>query len=123
MKKNELIQKVSENTLSSVYSKDDVIEMLANLDDSPTVLSVETKKEVNDLVRIIGEIIDNFDFQRFVDVDYDSAQFEIDYDNRVRINDVDANIDNSDVSMSLMESIEMEITTRFKEKASEAVNA
>jgi hypothetical protein len=86
------------NAYPSIYSKDDVIQLLINLKDS-TLNNVSLLLEENATVSVVNEN----EFQAFSDevtnaldhfinhnevIDLDSAEFGIDYDNRIKIDHV-----------------------------------
>jgi hypothetical protein len=87
MKKEELIDKLTAaKSLTSVVSIDSVILMLDKLE-SGTGLSETVASEI---VRRIETVLDRNSRDL---VDYDSAEFELNYNNQIELTSVDVNVD------------------------------
>jgi hypothetical protein len=82
MKKLETIKLVQE-CVSSVFSKEDVIKLINGIDsqfNEETVVNIKNQiiKEINNINSLI---------------DYDSAEFNLDYDNKIELSSVNINED------------------------------
>jgi hypothetical protein len=107
---------------SSVFTKDDVISLLVALrtdalnavaEAKPTIgITEEQFQEFNANVRYALERVlnDNNDI-----IDYSSVEFEIDYDNRIGINNIDINVD------SITEELDEIMLDRFQEAFGELI--
>lgn len=86
MKKKELIEQLTATkTLTSTVDIDKVIEMIKQLE-TPTTITGELGREI--IERIELSLDRNSDSL----VDLDSAEFELNYDNRIELNRVDVNV-------------------------------
>jgi len=84
------------NSISSIFSKDDVIAILNSLEtqlqnEQPS-LDIDKVKFYSKLESLIDKNINNIDLSHIVD--YDSAEFSLDYNNKVVIDviDIDSNV-------------------------------
>ena len=86
MRKQELIEQLtSAKTLTSTVDIDKVIEMIKQLE-TPTTITGELGREIVDRIeRCLDNNSDSL-------VDLDSAEFELNYDNRIELNRVDVNV-------------------------------
>ena len=86
MKKKELIEQLTAaKTLTSTVDIDKVIGMIKQLE-TPTTITAELGSEI---VSRIERCLDNNSHSL---VDTDSAEFELDYDNRIRLDRVDVDV-------------------------------
>jgi len=83
MKKLEVIQTV-ENSVSSIYSREDVINIINMIDETKNIT-------VTDIGAIIDKIIDQLQTSRLVDVE--SAEFEVNYNRQIELTDVNVDFD------------------------------
>jgi len=87
MRKQELIEQLTAaKTLTSTVDIDKVIGMIKQLE-TPTTITAEIG---NEIVSRIERCLDNNSDDL---VDTDSAEFELDYNNTIRLNRVDINVD------------------------------
>ena len=86
MKKKELIEQLTAaKTLTSTVDIDKMIEMIKQLE-TPTTITAELGSEiVSRIERCLDYNSDDF-------IDKDSAEFELNYDNRIELNRVDVNV-------------------------------
>jgi len=86
MRKQELIEQLTAaKTLTSTVDIDKVIEMIKQLE-TPTTITGELGREIVDRIeRCLDNNSDSL-------VDLDSAEFELNYDNRIELNRVDVNV-------------------------------
>lgn len=88
MKKKELIEQLTAaKTLTTTVDIDKVIAMIQQLE-QPTTITAELGSE------IVTRIERCLDYNSDSLVDKDSAEFELDYDNRIRLDRVDIELDN-----------------------------
>jgi hypothetical protein len=85
MKKLEVIQTV-ESSVSSIYSREDVIKIINMIDDS-------RKISVTDINRAIDNVIDSLERDTCDAIDYSSAEFTIGYDSRIEVDSINLNFD------------------------------
>jgi len=88
MTKQEKIQAVKDNQMGSIYSKDDVIRMLEDIDDANVMVSMQ------DIERIVDDIFNRIDdelgnIRSSECFDRDSAEFTIRSGNIIEIDDLD----------------------------------
>lgn len=81
------------DSLSTIYTKEDVRAMLATLirtlDDAPRITPVENTLDYDRIVDILNTAASNgFSF-----IDYDSVEFSIGYDNKLILEDANINIE------------------------------
>lgn len=88
MKKKELIEQLTAaKTLTTTVDIDKVIAMIQQLE-QPTTITAELGSEiVTRIERCLEHNSDDF-------IDTDSAEFELDYDNRIRLDRVNIELDN-----------------------------
>ena len=73
-------------SVSSIFSKEDVLYLINSIDDSKKV-------SVLDIQRAIDNVVDNFERSPEDVVDYTNVEFGISYDNRIEVESVGLNID------------------------------
>jgi hypothetical protein len=80
-----------ETSFPSIFSKEDVLKLLSSIQAQPT--SEDFAEELMD--RITAKVNNRFDRFNISDkfVDYDSAEFEIDYNNKLTLTNVDIDTD------------------------------
>jgi len=77
-----------ENNLGSVFTKEDVLELLRNIEkDENSVLTDEQKES------IVSDIMQNLEYAEDNIIDKDSVRFEVDSSNYITIERVDINFD------------------------------
>lgn len=80
------------NSASSIFSKDDVIKILSQVKVEEVV---ETKhKEVPAILFMgfLSEFLHNENLEEEIEIDYDSAEFSLDYNNRVVLENVNVEV-------------------------------
>ena len=86
MNKNETIE-LLKNQIPGFYSVEQVISLIEKIEESSTTLSADMLQELKQtLMGSITSKIDRLDSNEVVA--YDSAEFEINYDNRVELNSI-----------------------------------
>ena len=87
MEKQLVLQSV-QNSVSSIFSKEDVINLINSVEGGGRVISVDDIERAID--RVINWAGDN---ERDV-VDFDSVEFELSYDNRIEVSNVPVQLEN-----------------------------
>jgi len=101
MKKLEVIKQVQE-CVSSVFSKEDVIKLINKIEGGLNEdLALEIKKQISTLIM-------NIDERKLID--FDSAEFEINYNNTIELSNVDIDLGciKDTIEEVLMEYVELE---------------
>ena len=107
MKKNELIEQLTAaKTLTSTVDIDKMIEMIKQLE-APTTITAELGSE------IVSRIERCLDYNSNDLVDLDSAEFELNYDNRIELNRVDVNV--YDIMEHITEIVDSYVTLEEEE--------
>ena len=91
--KKENVLEVVQNSVSSIFTKDDVLKLIT---------SIEQEQQTNQVYDLIKKLQDlqekiSYDFQNLSSdevVDLDSAEFNIGYNNRLEVEDIGLNVDN-----------------------------
>ena len=91
--KKELVLQSVQNSVSSIFSKEDVINLINSIVGGGRVISVE------DIQRAIDQTIYWIENNSDRLIDEDSAEFELDYNNRVTLSNV--NIDTEEIREAL----------------------
>lgn len=86
--KKELVLQSVQNSVSSIFSKEDVINLINSVEGGGRVISVDDIQRAID--RVINWAGDN---ERDV-VDFDSVEFELSYDNRIEVSNVPLQLEN-----------------------------
>ena len=86
--KKELVLQSVQNSVSSIFSKEDVINLINSVEGGGRVISVDDIERAID--RVINWAGDN---ERDV-VDFDSVEFELSYDNRIEVSNVPIQLEN-----------------------------
>ena len=86
--KKELVLQSVQNSVSSIFSKEDVINLINSVEGGGRVISVDDIERAID--RVINWAGDN---ERDV-VDFDSVEFELSYDNRIEVSNVPVQLEN-----------------------------
>lgn len=89
MKKQEVLLAVT-NCASSIFSKEDVINLINSVEESNSNLEAIVKK-LESLQESISYDVQNLSADEVVD--YSSAEFSIGYNNRLEIEDISLNVD------------------------------
>jgi len=77
-----------QNSVSSIFSKEDVINLINSIDGGGRVITT------NDIERAIDKVISWADNNESDVVDYDSVEFEISYNNRIEVTNVPIQLEN-----------------------------
>ena len=106
MKKAELVAQLEgAKALTSVVSIDNVIALIQQLDEAQAV-KTQTRITAKLFDKIVDVVEDSINGMRNSEiVDYDSAEFELDYNNCIRLNDV--SIDTDCIYNEIREGLEM----------------
>jgi hypothetical protein len=84
--KKELVLQSVQNSVSSIFSKEDVINLINSIEGGGRVISV------NDIQRAIDNTIDWLENSREI-VDLENAEFEIEWGNKIACTEVPINFD------------------------------
>ena len=87
MKKDLVLQSV-QNSVSSIFSKEDVINLINSIEEGSS-----RKITVTDIGRAIDKVVDYIDRDQREVFDFDNAEFELSYDNRIECVGVPINTD------------------------------
>jgi len=91
--KKENVLEVVQNSVSSIFTKDDVLKLITSIEQE------QQTNQVYDLIKKLQDLQENISY-RFQNlnsdeiVDYDSVEFSIGYNNRIEVEDVSLNVDN-----------------------------
>ena len=77
-----------QNSVSSIFSKEDVINLINSIDGGGRVITT------NDIERAIDKVISWADNNESDVVDFDSVEFELSYDNRIEVTNVPIQLEN-----------------------------
>jgi hypothetical protein len=91
--KKEFVLQLVENSASSIFSREDVIKLINSVEGGGRVISVD------DIQRAIDQTIYWIENNSDRLIDEDSAEFELDYNNRVTLSNV--NIDTEEIREAL----------------------
>lgn len=86
--KKEFVLQLVENSASSIFSKEDVITLINSIEGGGRLISVE------DIERAIDKVISWADNNESDVVDFDSVEFELDYDNKIEVKAVPLQLEN-----------------------------
>jgi len=86
--KKELVLQSVQNSVSSIFSKEDVINLINSVEGGGRVISVD------DIERAIDNVISWADNNESDVVDFDSVEFEISYNNRIEVTNVPLQLEN-----------------------------
>jgi hypothetical protein len=91
--KKENVLEVVQNSVSSIFTKDDVLKLIESIEQE------QQTNQVYDLIKKLQDLQENisYKFQNLCSdevVDYDSVEFSIGYNNRIEVEDVSLNVDN-----------------------------
>ena len=86
MKKSQVVESLK-NQMDSFYSLEQVIKIVESIEDETSIITKETLSELVDNIR---QVLDNNSDEL---IDKDSAEFEINYDNRIELSSVEVDID------------------------------
>ena len=86
--KKELVLQSVQNSVSSIFSKEDVINLINSVEGGGRVISVD------DIERAIDKVISWADNNESDVVDFDSVEFELSYDNRLEVTNVPLQLEN-----------------------------
>ena len=85
--KKELVLQSVQNSVSSIFSKEDVINLINSIEGGGRVISVD------DIQRAIDQTIYWIENNSDRLIDEDSAEFELDYNNRVTLSNVNIDVE------------------------------
>jgi hypothetical protein len=85
--KKELVLHSVKHSVSSIFTKEDVINLINSIEGGGRVVSV------NDINRAIDKVVDYFDRDQREVFDFDNAEFELSYNNRIECVGVPINTD------------------------------
>ena len=107
MKKHEMIEQIENNNLGSIYSKEDVIRLIEQIEAEPAEMKINPKT-ITILTNKITEHLENMDASDLVD--FESADFSISYRNQVELDSIDVSlsIDEHDIESFIREAFEEE---------------
>ncbi len=105
MKKHEMIEQIQNNNLGSIYSKDDVVRLLEQIEPEKAEVTVNDKV-IRTITEGIMNLLERMDSAELVD--FCSASFSLDYNNTVELESIDTQIELD------KESIHYIITEAFK---------
>ena len=77
-----------QNSVSSIFSKEDVISLINSIEGGGRVITT------NDIERAIDKVISWADNNESDVVDFDSVEFELSYDNRIEVTNVPIQLEN-----------------------------
>ena len=77
-----------QNSVSSIFSKEDVINLINSIDGGGRVITT------NDIERAIDKVISWADNNESDVVDFDSVEFELAYDNKIEVTNVPLQLEN-----------------------------
>ena len=86
--KKELVLQSVQNSVSSIFSKEDVISLINSIEGGGRVITT------NDIERAIDKVISWADNNESDVVDFDSVEFELSYDNRIEVSNVPVQLEN-----------------------------
>ena len=114
MKKENVLQSV-QNSVSSIFTKDDVINLINSIEQEQQTNHVyEMIKKLQDLQERLTYNLQNLSSDEVVD--YDSVEFSISYNNRIEVDGMNINVDN------LTEIVEGSIGELIEELRDEELN-
>jgi hypothetical protein len=92
-----------ESSASSIFTKDDVIKLLNDIDLESTAAPSADGIDVDELVEAVETLIGNYDTSDMVS--YEDVELSISYDHRIEIDNVNVDLDdlNSDVTATIYE--------------------
>jgi len=109
MNKNQTIELLKQQ-MPGFYSVDQVIKLIEDIEESSTTIPDDTIRELIDAVtETINTTLNEIDSSDVVD--YDSAEFNIEYDNKLELERVDIDTDN--IADTLNAAIEDKIKEYF----------
>ena len=86
--KKELVLHQVKHSVSSIFSKEDVINLINSIEEGSS-----RKITVTDIGRAIDKVVDYLDRDQREVFDFDNAEFELSYDNRIECVGVPINTD------------------------------
>ena len=86
--KKELVLQSVQNSVSSIFSKEDVINLINSVEGGGRVISVD------DIERAIDRVISWADNNESDIVDFDSVEFELAYNNKIEVTSVPLQLEN-----------------------------
>ena len=86
--KKELVLQSVQNSVSSIFSKEDVINLINSVEGGGRVVSVD------DIQRAIDNVISWADNNESDVVDFDSVEFELAYNNKIEVTSVPLQLEN-----------------------------
>jgi hypothetical protein len=85
--KKELVLQSVQNSVSSIFSKEDVINLINSIEGGGRVISVD------DIQRAIDQTVYWIENNSDRLIDEDSAEFELDYNNRITLSNVNIDVE------------------------------
>ena len=86
--KKELVLASVQNSVSSIFSKEDVINLISSIE-----AEGGRKISVDDIERAIDNVVNSFERNTEEIVDYTSVEFNISYSNRIDVESIGLNLD------------------------------
>ena len=86
--KKEFVLQLVENSVSSIFSREDVIKLINSVEGGGRVISVD------DIERAIDKVISWADNNESDIVDFDSVEFELAYNNKIEVTSVPLQLEN-----------------------------
>ena len=90
MKKREVIEQIQNNNLGSIYSKDDVIRLLEQIEPEKAEITIDDEV-IETITKGIINLLERMDSCELVD--FGSASFNLDYNNTVELDNIDTQIE------------------------------
>ena len=87
--KKELVLQSVQNSVSSIFSKEDVINLINSIEEGSS-----RRITTEDIERAIDNVISWADNNESDVVDFDSVEFELSYDNRIEVSNVPIQLEN-----------------------------
>ena len=85
--KKELVLQSVQNSVSSIFSKEDVINLINSVEGGGRAITV------NDIQRAIDNVVCSLENNEDEIVDRDSIEFSVNYDNRIEVDNLRINFD------------------------------
>lgn len=106
----EMVQTINDS-FPSIYTKEDVISVIkklaSNIDERVKMLPDESSvPNLKAILDCISDACDGFHADDHVDIDHDSAEFSLDYNNRICLERVDVDMDMQNVYEHIAEALE-----------------
>jgi hypothetical protein len=83
------------NSASSIFSKDDVIKILSQVEVEATPDTKSDQEYAKLFIGFLSDFLQNENLDEVVEIDYDSAEFDLGYNNQITLENVNAEISSS----------------------------